>query len=57
MLRTVLFLTIQFSIQKLFYSKQFGLAYVCGLNEVRGFNVKTVLFQAIQFSITQFSSI
>ena len=44
--------TIQFSIQKQFYFKQFSFA------EVRSLNVKTVLFQAIQFSIsTQFSSI
>ena len=37
---------------KQFYFKQFSLVLVCSLN------VKTVLFQAIQFSIsTQFSSI
>ena len=37
---------------KQFFFKQFSLAYVCSLN------VKTVLFQAIQFSLsTQFSSI
>ena len=37
---------------KQFYFKQFGLEYLCSLN------VKTVLFQTIQFSIsTQFSSI
>ena len=52
MSKTVLFQTIQFSIQKHFHFKQFSLALVCSLN------VKRVLFQAIQFSIiTQFSSI
>ena len=49
---------------KQFYSKQFSLAFVCSLNEVRSLNIKTALFQTIQFSIsklfsisTQFSSI
>ena len=52
MSKTVLFQTIQFSIQKQFHFKVFSLALVCSLN------VKTILFQAIQFSIsTQFSSI
>ena len=46
MSRTVLFQTIQFSIQKQFHFK------------VRSLNVKTVLFQVIQLSIsTHFSSI
>ena len=50
--QTVLIQTIQLSIQKLFLFKQFSLALVHSLK------VKTVLFQAIQFSIsTQFSSI
>ena len=42
----------QFQFQKVFHFKQFGLVYV------RRLDVKTVLFQAIHFSIsTQFSSI
>ena len=52
MLKTVLFQTIQFSIQKQFHFRQFSLVLVSSLN------VKTVLFREIQFSIsTQFSSI
>ena len=52
MSKTVLFLTIQFRKYKQFHSKEFNLAYI------RSLNVKTVLFQAIQFSIsTQFSSV
>ena len=48
---TVLFQTIQVSIQKQFHFKQFSL----GLHSL---NVKTILFKAIQFNIsTQFSSI
>ena len=43
---------------KQFHFKQFSLALVRSLNEVCSLNVKTDLFQAIQFSIsTQFSSI
>ena len=37
---------------KQFYFKQFSLAYVHSLNEVRSLNVKIVLFQVIQFSIS-----
>ena len=49
---TVLFQTIQFSIQKQFDFKQFRFEIVAILN------LKTVLFQAIEFSIsTKFSSI
>ena len=52
MSKTVPFQIIQFSIQKLFYFKQFSVA------KVRSLNVKTVLFQEIQFNISrQFSSI
>ena len=52
MSKIVLFKTIQFCIQKLFPFKQSILA------QVRSLNVKTVLFQAIQFSINmQFSFI
>ena len=52
MSKTVRLQTIHFSIQKLFNYKQFSLALVLRLN------VKTVLFQIIQFSIsTEFSSI
>ena len=43
MSKTVLFETIQFSIQKLFYIKQFSLAYV------RSLNVKQLYFK--QFSL------
>ena len=43
---------------KQFYFKQSSLASARTLNEVRSLNVWTVLFQAIQFSIsTQFSFI
>ena len=50
--KTLLFQTIQFSVQKHFCFKQLSLAKVCSLN------IKTVLFQANQFSISaQFSSI
>ena len=50
--QTVLFQTIQFSIQKQFHFKQFSLALILSLN------VKAALFQEIQFSIgTQLSSI
>ena len=52
MSKTVLFQTIQLSMQKQFNLKQFSLAYVHSLN------IKTILFQTIQFSISmQFSSI
>ena len=52
MSKTVLFQTIQFSIQRLFHFKQLSYAYV------RSINAKTVLIQAIQFCInTQFSVI
>ena len=52
MSKTVLFETIQFSMQKQFHFKQFSLALV------RSLNAKTFLFQAVQFRIsTQFSSI
>ena len=52
MSKTLLFQTIQFSVQKQFHFKRFSLAYV------RSLNLKTYLFQAIQFSIsTQFISI
>ena len=51
MSKTFVFQTIQFSIQKQFHFKQFSQAYV------RSLNVKTVVSQAIQFSIsTSFSS-
>ena len=47
MSKTVLFQTIQFSIQNPLYFKQFSMPFV-----------KTVLFQAIHFSLSmQFSSI
>ena len=67
--QTVLFQTIQFSTefncQKHFYFKLFSLVkqfqfkqFSFSLAYVRSLNVKTVLFQAIQLSIsTQFSSI
>ena len=51
-IKTILFQTIQFSIQKQFHLKQFSLV------KVRSLNVKAVLFQTIQFRISaQFSSI
>ena len=46
--KSVLFQTIQFSIQKQFHFKQF-------LYAKRSLNVKTVLFQAIQFSMSAIS--
>ena len=62
--QTVIFQTILFSLQKQFYFKQFSFALESSLNEVRSLNeiyssnLKTVLFQAIPFSIsTKFSSI
>ena len=69
--QTVLIQTIQFSIiivfvctklnVKLFYFEQFSITYKnnpISNNSVRSLNVKTVLFQAIQFSIsTQLSSV
>ena len=52
MSKTVLFQTIQFTLQKQFHFKQYSLAYV------RSLHTKTVLFQAIQSSMnTHFSSI